>query len=144
MEALNKALDKVAISPDDRAQLVKAMVPYEYAQEAILGLFNHVSDLMGICGVDGRFRHVNRAFIEAFGWSFEELTTRPLFEFVHPNDLEITRSKLEKLRQGLDVVSFENRWKAKDGSWKRVTWICPAPPEGNKDLFALARVVAGP
>jgi PAS domain S-box-containing protein len=141
MEALNKALDKVAISADHRNVIVKALVPYSYAHEAILGLFNHASDLMGICGVDGRFRHVNTAFEAAMGWSFEELTTRPFFDFVHPNDLEITRSKMEKLRAGLDVVRFENRWKTRSGEWKRLSWICPAPPEGNKDLFALARII---
>jgi PAS domain S-box-containing protein len=141
MAALARALEKAVMSPDDRSAVVRSMAPYAFAHEAILHLFDHSSDLMGICGVDGKFRHVNRAFLDAFGWSFEELTTRPLFEFVHPDDLEITRSKMEKLLAGLDVVRFENRWKSKDGRWKRVSWICPAPPEGGKDLFSLARVV---
>ena len=141
MDALTRALDKAALSPDDRAMILKAMAPYAFAHEAILSLFDQSADLMGICGVDGTFRHVNRAFVEAFGWSFEELTSRPLFRFVHPDDLEITRGKLEKLKAGFDVVRFENRWKSRDGRWQRVSWICPAPPEGGKDLFSLARVV---
>ena len=144
VDALNRALDKVAISADHRNVLLKALIPYSYAQDALLRLFDHCSDLMGICDVEGRFRHVNRAFIETLGHDAEEITSRPIFDFIHPADHDITRSKLEKLLAGLDVVRFENRWKTKGGAWKRLSWICPAPPEGNKDLFALARVVPEP
>ena len=144
LDALTKALEKIGVSPDHKNDVLKAMVPYAFAHDALLRLFDQASDLFGISGVDGRFRHVNKAFVDALGHSAEELTTRPLFDFVHPGDVEITRSKLEKLRAGLDVVRFENRWKAKDGGWKRLSWICPAPPEGNKDLFALARIIPEP
>lgn len=141
LEALQKAIDKVPLTLEHKSVLLKAMAPYAYAQDAFFRLFDHSDDLMVICGVDGTFRHVNKAFLDTFGYDRKELTSRPLFDFVHPNDVEITRSKMEKLKSGLDVVHFENRWKTKSGAWKRVKWICPAPPAGAKDLFSLAKVV---
>ena len=144
LEALTGALERISVSPDHKTGVLKAMTPYAFAHEALLRLLDHASDLFCISGVDGRLRHVNKAFQNALGYTSEELTSRPLLDFVHPNDVEITRSKIEKLRAGLDVVRFENRWKAKDETWKRFSWTCPAPPEGNNDLFALARIVPEP
>jgi PAS domain S-box-containing protein len=140
--ALQRALERTPLPAGDRAEVVKALVPYAYAYEALVQLFEQSSELLVLSGVDGRFRRVNPAFERALGWTAEELTSRAFFDFVHPADLEITRSKLEKLKAGLDVLRFENRYKAKDGSWVRLAWTCPAPPEGNKELIALARVVA--
>ena len=142
--ALQRALEETPLSAGDRTEVVKALVPYAYAYEALVQLFEQSSELLVLSGVDGRFRRVNPAFERALGYSAEELTSRAFFDFVHPGDLEITRSKLEKLKAGLDVLRFENRWKAKDGSWVRLAWTCPAPPEGNRELIALARVVPDP
>lgn len=140
--ALQRALEKTPLSQDDRNDVAKAMVPYAYAYEALVQLFEQSSELLALAGVDGRFRRVNPAFERALGWTAEELTSRAFFDFVHPADLEITRSKLEKLKAGLDVLRFENRYQAKDGSWVRLAWTCPAPPVGNREIIAMARVVA--
>ena len=144
LETLKRALEKTPLGPDHRNAVLKAMTPHGYASDALLRLFDLSSDLLVIAGFDGRFRRVNPAFARALGRTAEALTSTSFFDFLHPNDVEITRSKLEKLKAGLDVVRFENRWKAQDGTWRRLSWICPAPPEGTKDLFALATVVPDP
>ncbi len=86
-------------------------------------LFNTSSDLM--CLFDSRagyFLKVNPAFIRTLGYSEQELLTRPLTEFVHPDDLQRTHDEIaEQLEHGY-TIDFENRYLRKDGSVCRLSW----------------------
>lgn len=144
LEALRLALEKKPMAPDDRTYVLKKMVPYAYAVDALLRLFDHADALLVVADLDGRIRRVNPAFTRALGHAPEDLNGKPLLDFVHPSDKPITLSKFEKLGSGLDVLRFENRWRTADGGWLRLSWMCPAPPEGTTELFAMARLAADP
>ena len=139
LDALQAELRKSNLSPAEQKPILKAMMPYIHAREALESLLNLSGELMCIASKEGRFQWVNDAFERVLGFSIEELLARPFFDFVHPDDVEITRSKLEKLRSGLDVIRFENRYRHKDGGWKHLAWICPASKPASPELYAIAR-----
>ncbi len=77
-----------------------------------------ISDLKSEC-----FVKVNQAFTESLGYTKEELLGRPLLDFIHPADLEQTRSVFKKKLQGGDkVFNFENRYRRKDGAYVWLNW----------------------
>ncbi len=92
-------------------------------------LFELSLDLLCIAGLDGYFHHVNPAFTRALGYSSEDLLSKSFLEFVHPDDREGTLEALEQLAQGLDVVDFENRYRAADGGWHWLAWRSTSVPE---------------
>ena len=99
-------------------------------------LFNLSLDMLCIAGMDGSFRRVNPAFGRVLGYSAEDITGRPLLDYVHPEDLAATVDVLRQLAAG-QPASFEGRWRAADGRYRWLLWaINPVPEE--KLLYAVA------
>ncbi len=97
-------------------------------------------DLLCIAGTDGYFKRINRAFLETLGYGPDELLTRPLLDFVHPDDRPATVGVVEQLASGNPVLNFDNRYLRKDGSWVWLSWKAqPFPEEGL--IFATGRDV---
>lgn len=95
-------------------------------------------DLLSIAGTDSYFRWVNDKFPEVLGWSKEELLAQPFLDFVHPDDIAATLREVGRLADGIPTIAFTNRYRCKDGSYRRFQWNCR--PEGDT-LFAVARDV---
>ncbi len=98
-------------------------VEYELAQFFDLSL-----DLFCIVGFDGYYKRVNASFERVLGYSREELMSRPIMEFVHPDDLERAQDVLSVLATGEDVIGFESRLICADGSVRRFEWNTRAMP----------------
>jgi PAS domain S-box-containing protein len=79
-------------------------------------------DLMCIAGTDGFFKRTNPAFERVLGWSEEELLEHPFFALVHPDDIERTEREVARLAEGIPTISFENRFRCKDGSYTWLRW----------------------
>ena len=95
-------------------------------------------DLVCIANVDGLFYKVNPAFNKVLGFSREELLRKPFIDYVHPDDLDSTLEEVEKLSQGLNTVSFENRYRCKNGEYVMLSWnTSPDPDTGY--LYCIAR-----
>jgi PAS domain S-box-containing protein len=99
------------------------------AQETSVRFFEISRDLLGTAGLDGRFTTVNPAWTETLGYTREEITSVPFIDYVHPDDVERTLAETQKLFAGTDSVDFENRYRAKDGSWHWLTWQARVSPE---------------
>lgn len=97
-------------------------------------------DILTISGEDGRFSWVNSAATRALGWSFEELTSRPYVELLHPDDVEPTRRGLRAVLQGRAVLDSENRYLHMDGTYRWLSWRC-GPMSSDGLLVATARDV---
>jgi PAS domain S-box-containing protein len=95
-------------------------------------------DLLCIAGADGYFRQLNPAWETTLGHSIEELLSKPFIDFVHPDDRERTSAEAARLAEGELTVSFENRYRCKDGSFKWLLWTA-APGERHDRIFAVAR-----
>jgi PAS domain S-box-containing protein len=97
-------------------------------------------DLLCIAGTDGFFKRVNPAFEKTLGWNTDELLSRSFLEFVHPEDTASTREEIEKLARGIPTISFSNRYRCADGSFKHLVWT--AQPESDTGMvYAIARDV---
>jgi PAS domain S-box-containing protein len=100
--------------------------------------FEFSLDMLCIAGTDGYFKRVNPAFERTLGWSAEELLSQSFMDFVHPDDVESTAYEIERLSQGIPTISFENRYRCKDGSYKSLLW--KSYPEAETGLlYAIAR-----
>jgi PAS domain S-box-containing protein len=87
---------------------------------------------------DGRFLRVNPSWFLRLGWAEDEMIGRPYADFVHPEDLAASFSTFEEVKLGLPVLEFENRYRAKNGSYEWLSWV--AVPEGGK-LYSTTRLV---
>ena len=95
-------------------------------------------DMLCIAGFDGYFKDINPAWERTLGLGREELLAKPFLEFVHPEDREETVAAADRLFAGTEVVSFENRYLCKDGSYKWLAWDS-APFAEQQLIYALAR-----
>ncbi len=85
--------------------------------------FEMSNDMLAEASLNGYFLRLTDGWEESLGWTREELMSRPFKEFVHPDDLDATTLLADALddRPG-EVVDFENRYRAKDGSWRWLLW----------------------
>jgi PAS domain S-box-containing protein len=81
------------------------------------------TDLFAICGRDGMLYALNPAWERVLGWSREDLTTRSLLAFVHPDDVEATVEVLARTHiAGSKLNELVNRWRRRDGSYCKLAW----------------------
>jgi PAS domain S-box-containing protein len=92
-------------------------------------------DLLGIGTFDGYFARLNPAWERTLGWSRDELMSQGLLAFVHPDDLQATT---DAMSQGVQMPSFENRYRCKDGSYRWLQWT-GMPVVERRLFFANAR-----
>jgi PAS domain S-box-containing protein len=64
-------------------------------------------DLMCLASVDGYLKRVNPAFERTLGSAAVEFVSRPMIDFVHPEDRERTRTALGVLAGGDELRQFE-------------------------------------
>jgi PAS domain S-box-containing protein len=104
-------------------------------------LFNLSLDLLCIVGLDGTFRRCNPAFSRVLGYDPDQLPERALLDIVHNEDIPDTLEQMRRLASG-EPVSFENRCRCADGSYKWLAWsINPVPEE--RLVYAVAHDVTG-
>jgi PAS domain S-box-containing protein len=108
------------------------------AEEERDRLFTLSLDMLCIAGFDGFFKRLNPAWEKTLGWTIEELMSRPYVEFVHENDREATLAEAGRLTDGSVVLSFENRYRCSDGSYKWLLWNA-APFTSQQMIYAAAR-----
>jgi PAS domain S-box-containing protein len=95
------------------------------------------TDLLTVIGGDRCFKRFAPSFPHAFGYTEAELVDLPFITFIHPTDRAATSVALEKLSHGEPTLGLENRFRCKDGSYRRLAWTAIPTPEGL--LYAVAR-----
>jgi PAS domain S-box-containing protein len=80
-------------------------------------------DLLGALNDKGYFETSNPAWQTVLGWSEAEVASTPIFELLHPDDLEHTRAGFELVLVGQPALRFVNRYRCKDGSYRWISWI---------------------
>jgi PAS domain S-box-containing protein len=93
--------------------------------------FNLSLDLLAVAYFDGYFTRLNPAFERILGFTERELTTQPFLDFVHPDDLVTTVAAAQQVITGEALVSFENRYRCQDGSYRWVLWSATRDLEKN-------------
>ncbi len=95
-------------------------------------------DMLCIAGTNGCFLRVNPACERILGFTPDEMASRPYIEFVHPEDRESTTAATLQLSSGQDVISFENRYRTKAGTYKWLLWASSVSLEEQR-VYAVAR-----
>ena len=137
----------LAKSPNDRfgsaTELAKAVEGWQEterreAQEERDRFFTLSLDMLCIAGFDGYFKRLNPAFGRTLGFTDDELLAEPFLSFVHPDDVEKTRAQSQAIISGTNTVTFENRYRCKDGTYKWMLWTSTAYPD-RQLFYAAAR-----
>ena len=95
-------------------------------------------DMLCIAHFSGYFVSLNPAWEKTLGFSREELRSRPMFEFVHPEDRERSVEQNRKVRAGEQAIDFENRYLCKDGSYRWLRWNATADFD-HQLIYSVAR-----
>jgi diguanylate cyclase (GGDEF)-like protein/PAS domain S-box-containing protein len=89
----------------------------------IARLFEMTSDLLATISREGRFTLLNPAWEQLLGWTREELQSRPIQDFMHPDDVEQTLAVLASgPERPAQLEHFTNRYRHRDGSWRWLMW----------------------
>lgn len=86
-------------------------------------------DLLGALNSKGYFETSNPAWQTMLGWSEEEVASMSIFELLHPDDVERTRTGFNLTQAGEPAIRFPNRYRRKDGSYRWISWV-GIPEEG--------------
>jgi diguanylate cyclase (GGDEF)-like protein/PAS domain S-box-containing protein len=100
--------------------------------------FSMSNDLLCTANFQGYFTDVNESWTTLLGYSREELLAHPFEYFVHPDDVARTHVAVAGLATPSELVDFENRYRAKDGSWHWLLWSCRSD---RKRLYAAVKDV---
>ena len=104
-----------------------------------LEIFFDISpDLFCIAGYDGYFKRINPAVTSLLGFSREELFSRPINDFVHPEDKYITSEARKRLTKSHPLLNFENRYVTKNGETVWLSWTSMYL-EKEELIFAIAK-----
>ncbi|TXD37471.1 PAS domain S-box protein [Lujinxingia vulgaris] len=99
-----------------------AKIPREATCPFAEDIFEQILDSVCVAGFDGYFKRVNLSWIQALGWSVEELMQRPILDFVHPEDREAIIRARQDLYSGTHLQHLVNRYRCKDGSYRWMQW----------------------
>ncbi len=108
------------------------------AEETLNRFFTVSPDLLSITGYDGYRQIVNPAWERILGFSTAELKAVPIFEFVHPDDRASALAQFQKMLADECMISFEARYRAKDGSYLWMQWNAAPFPE-QRLIYASGR-----
>jgi PAS domain S-box-containing protein len=80
------------------------------------------TDIMLVADFEAKITAVNPAWKTVFDWEESELINRSFLDFIHPEDIATTLTEIGKLSEGATTFSFENRYQAKDKSYRTISW----------------------
>lgn len=101
--------------------------------------FNLTVDLLCTINPSGRLLDLNPAWELTLGYTPEELRGHLITSLVHPDDLTVTTSTLQRVSSETPG-RFEIRFRHKDGRYLWLAWVVAGSPE-DQVLYAAARDV---
>jgi PAS domain S-box-containing protein len=101
------------------------------AQQEVERIFELSPDLIAVADFQGHFTRVNPAVERILGYTEEEF-------LVHPDDRERTAREAAAVGDGERTLSFQNRYLAKDGSYRVLEWTS-TPMVDDGLMYGVAR-----
>ncbi|MFP4221323.1 MAG: ATP-binding protein [Phormidium sp.] len=138
--------EKLSPWRDERGDLAGIIVQTEVLKtaEAIAlnwtTVFEHSPDLHCLIDQEGILKQVNPAWQEQLGYSPPDLQHVCSFNYLHPDDLDATRTALTQLTANTPL-RLENRYRHQDGSYHWYQWTLVAL-EDREHLYAIGRLLA--
>jgi len=117
---------------EDITELKKTEQALNKVTEEMNHFFTVALDLLCIVdNVTQKFLRLNKAWEDTLGYTIDELINKPYLDFVHPDDLELTRKASMKLTKSGRLINFVNRYRCKDGSYKFIEWSSITNSDGT-------------
>jgi PAS domain S-box-containing protein len=85
-------------------------------------IWNSTNDLLGTLDGDGCLRSVNPAWKRLLGHEESELLSRPLLDFIDPEDRPRLAEVIRRLSAGEPVLNLEDRLRHADGRYSLMAW----------------------
>ena len=106
--------DKSLPAPTDRPAPVSGL-PLNSASSDLQDLIRNTSDLIQLIDLAGRFLYVNRAWKDATGYRSAQLNNMTIREVIHPEFLDETLAKFERIKNGEQIPDFDTVFRRQDG-----------------------------
>ncbi len=112
-------------------------LPLSSASADLQDLIRNTSDLIQLIDLDGHFLYVNRAWKDTIGYRSAQLNAMTIREVIHPEFLEETMARFERIKNGEQIPDFETVYRRKDGRRVYVTGSvnCRFDDEGRPVAF---------
>ncbi|MBC6109132.1 PAS domain S-box protein [Pedobacter fastidiosus] len=104
-------------------------------------LFQLSDDLICVADINGKLKKINPSFEKVLGWDHDKILGKSFYDYIHPDDLALTKSKLGNLRENNKGISFTHRFKTKGDTYKTVHWVATIE-EGTNNIFAIGRDIS--
>lgn len=113
--------NKVIVASVDLTDLKRAEEALRESEALFKGIFNNAGIGIGIANRKKKFYMVNKRMAQMFGTTGQELIKVSNTDITHPEDVELSRKRLEALFQGeIDYYRIEKRYIRKDNS---IFWV---------------------
>ena len=103
-------------------------------------LFDHASDIVCVVDFDNNLLDINPAVTRALGWEVDEVKNSGFLELIHPDDVEASREAIFYVTGGGEKLDFENRCRAKDGTYRWLNWAA-FPDLERRVVYTIGRDV---
>ena len=110
-------------------QTQKALEERQQAEKALREEKNLISTILDVAGAlivvldkQGKIIHFNQTCEQITGYSFAEIESKQVWDFIPPEEIETTKEVFEQLKRGEFPNQHENHWIAKDGSPRLIAW----------------------
>lgn len=100
--------------------------------------FEQSPDMFCIAGFDGYFKKVNPSFQKLISYSLEEIYERPINDFIHIEDRNVTDNRRVELRKNKPLLNFENRYVKSSGELVWLSWTA-IPVYDEQLVYATAK-----
>jgi PAS domain S-box-containing protein len=97
-------------------------------------------DMFVTSNFEGRFTRVSPSVTRLLGFTREEFLAMPFIEQIHPDDIEPTLAAVAHQAGGDSILNFQNRYRAKDGTYRWLEWSSRPDLEAG-EMLAVARDV---
>lgn len=97
--------------------------------------FERSTELLSIISFDGLFKVISPAWTHLLGYEQDEMLNQPFVNFMHPDDIDGSLAAIERIMQGETIQGYENRYRAKDGSYRTLLWSGSSDPETHSFHF---------
>ncbi len=102
---------------DDRLAAEAAL---RRSESLFLALSNNIEDLMLMCDMELKFRHLSKSTYSILGYSAEELVGAHASAILHPNDMPFIKRSAEEIVSSGQAHTVVVRYRHRNGSWLHV------------------------
>jgi PAS domain S-box-containing protein len=112
----------LAIVRESRNRAAADQLALKHEIEQHSRIFETTLDLILVTDRQGLFTRVSPSSSAILGYRPEEMIGHIGIDFIHPDDLESTRTEMRLARRGREMRNFETRYVHKDGRTVTLTW----------------------